>query len=221
MAAGVGNEDKGMMERLGDVMKGITTFPDTSEPPGFLKDYIEVDTWRKTMRVVFSVLVIIAGALLTHFMASANPAVYSVALVGAGVVLCGFGANYLVQDITRLIRHFKPDFLDKKSGHNAIKVMSLFIPVCLIGGSVTLIGASVPSLVAGYGFGAYFSAGMILFPLGLVSVKIPYRLWTEDKVTVIQRRVNRPPEIERNNKGIPHSRPADGTDPFDAIRPLD
>ena len=178
MAATTGN--KGGIDQFKDsalgYLKSITSFPDTTTPPDFLKDYISVATWQKTARIGFDILMIGAGFLALYFFATPDPSIMSLMPIGAGLGLAGFGIKFLMEDLVG------------KNNRTAAKVMAVLAPILLLGGTAALVGAGLHSLMGGFGFNAYFMAGIVMVPLTVVAIKHSASAFKDNNGTVFARR---------------------------------
>ena len=196
MTAPASEGNKGISDQLknyaGGMLDSITSFPDTTTPPEFLKDYISVPTWRKAAQIGFDILMVGAGILLIYLlsktMSISDPSIMSLMPLVAGLGISGFGLKFLIEDV-----------LGKKNMRVAAKVAALLMPILMIGSTVALVGAGLNSLMGGMGFNAYFMAGIVMVPLTLVGIKHSASVFKSSEATYFQRRAV--PLIQPNEDG--------------------
>ena len=212
MATAASSSNKGAMDQIkdsaGGLLKSITSFPDTTTPPEFLKDYITVPTWQKAARIGFDILMIGAGLLLIYLlskiMSISDPSIMSLMPMGAGLALSGFGLKFLIEDV-----------IGKENMRTAAKVMAVLTPILLLGGTAALVGAGLHSWMGGFGFNAYFMAGIIMLPLTVAAIKHSASAFKNNNSTYYRRAL--PPVVS------PRSIPPTGSlaSPYDQHRPED
>ncbi len=166
------------LEHAGGLLKSIISIPDNR--PKFLEDYIDESTWKKVARIGFDILMVGAGFLLIYtmsrFMSISDPSIMSLMPICAGLALSGFGLKFLMEDLLK--EHLR----------TAAKVMAVLLPLLLVGGTVCMVGAGLHSLMGGYGFNAYFMAGIVMVPLTVVAIKHSASTFKDSNGTFFPRR---------------------------------